>query len=153
MIAGPIRSQRRSLSLSAVLSVLAIGVELARPWPLAIAVDYVFSGDEPLPVWLPVDSPQGLLVLCGVAVVVFSIGSGLLDMAATRAAERAAERLGAQLRKSVFDRTVTLSLRWHDQLPSGELVSRLTTDVGRLLDAIVALTAGLVPDILTLFGV
>ena len=153
MIAGPIRSQRRSLSLSAVLSVLAIGMELARPWPLAIAVDYVFSGDEPLPVWLPVDSPQGLLVLCGIAVVVFSIGSGLLDMAATRAAERAAERLGAQLRKSVFDRTVTLSLRWHDQLPSGELVSRLTTDVARLLDAIVALTAGLVPDILTLLGV
>jgi ATP-binding cassette subfamily B protein len=92
-------------------------------------------------------------VLCGLAVVVFSIGAGLLDMGATRAAERAAERLGAQIRESAFERTVTLSLRWHDRMPSGELVSRLTTDVGRLLDAIVALTAGLVPDVLTLLGV
>ena len=41
---------------------------------------------------------------------------------------------------------MTLSLRWHDRMRSGELISRLTTDVGRVLDAIVALAATLVPD-------
>ena len=41
---------------------------------------------------------------------------------------------------------MTLSLRWHDRMRSGELISRLTTDIGRVLDAIVALAATLVPD-------
>jgi hypothetical protein len=37
------------LSLSAVLSVLGIAVDLLRPWPLAIALDYVFSDETPPP--------------------------------------------------------------------------------------------------------
>ena len=68
-------------------------------------------------------------------------------MAATRSGERAAERIGARLRATVFEHSLTLSLRWHDRMRSGELVSRLTTDVGRLLDAVVATTTlSLVPD-------
>jgi ATP-binding cassette subfamily B protein len=147
------RRQARSLSLSAALSVVRIGAELIRPWPLAIAVDYAIDG-TPLPFdALSGFSPQLLLVVCGIAVVLISIAAGLLDMFATRSAERAAERIGSQLRRSVFDRSISLSLRWHDRLASGELVSRLTTDVGRLLDAIVALTASLLPAMLTLVGV
>jgi ABC-type multidrug transport system fused ATPase/permease subunit len=147
------RRQVRPLSLSAALSVVRIGAELIRPWPLAIAVDYAIDG-TPLPFdALSGISPQLLLIVCGVAVVLISIAAGLLDMFATRSAERAAERIGSELRRSVFDRSIGLSLRWHDRLASGELVSRLTTDVRRLLDAIVALTASLVPAMLTLVGV
>ena len=67
-------------------------------------------------------------------------------MAAVVASERAAERVGATLRQQLFERAMTLSLRWHDRTRSGELVSRLTTDVGRMLDALVAVCATLVPD-------
>ena len=151
--AAPMRSQRRPLAASASLSVMRIGVELLQPWPLAIAVDYAITREKLLPDWLPAVSPVGLLVGCAVAVIVLAILAGLLDMAATRSAEQAAERLGAELRRSVFNRVMALSLRWHDGLSSGELVSRLTTDIGRLLDAIVALTVDLVPNVLTLLGV
>jgi ABC-type multidrug transport system fused ATPase/permease subunit len=53
----------------------------------------------------------------------------------------------------MFRRTMTRSLRWHDRMRSGELVSRLTTDVGRLLDAIVAVTTSFLPDAVMLAGV
>ncbi|MFL6140657.1 MAG: ABC transporter ATP-binding protein [Labedaea sp.] len=144
-VAGPaMRAEAGPLATGAGLAVLRVGVSLARPWPLAFAVDQV------------IESPAGrpaLLVLAGLAVVELSAVGGLLDMAGTRCAERAAERIGARLRAGVFDHAVTLSLRWHDRLRTGELVSRLTTDVGRLLDAIVALSATLVPDLVMLAGV
>jgi ATP-binding cassette subfamily B protein len=61
--------------------------------------------------------------------------------------------MGARLRARLFDHAVTRSLRWHDRMPSGELLSRLTTDVGRILDAIVALVETLVPDVVMLVAV
>jgi ABC-type multidrug transport system fused ATPase/permease subunit len=50
----------------------------------------------------------------------------------------------------VFTHAISLSPRWHDRMRSGELISRLTTDVGRLLDALVAVTVILLPDALRL---
>ena len=54
---------------------------------------------------------------------------------------------------TMFERAMTRSLRWHDEMRSGELVSRLTTDVGRVLDGIVALTTSFLPDAVMLIGV
>lgn len=98
-------------------------------------------------------SPEAVLVAAGIATVLVSAAGGLLDMAAVRAGERAAERIGARLRATVFAHSLTLSLRWHGRVRSGELVSRLTTDVGRLLDAVVATTVSLVPDLVAVAGV
>ena len=87
-----------------------------------------------------------MLILAGVALVLLNAAVGGLDVAGTLCGERAAERIGATLRQAVFDRSMSLSLRWHDRMRSGELVSRLTSDVGRLLDGITAVTTTLLPD-------
>ena len=134
-------AQRRPLLGSAALGVVGVVVDLARPWPLAVAIDCVTTGRGVLGL-----SAGGSVVLAGVAVVVLAGVSGWAEMAATVASERAAERVGAGLRQQLFDRAMTLSLRWHDRTRSGELVSRLTTDVSRLLDALVAVCATLLPD-------
>ena len=67
-------------------------------------------------------------------------------MAAELCSERAAERVGFRLRQELFDHAMALSLRWHDRNRAGEILSRLTTDVGRVLDALVAIAVTLVPD-------
>src|SRR5882724_6278314 len=133
-----------ALAGSAVLALLRAGVLLAEPWPLALAVDHAIN-HRPL-AWLGGLPPMVLIVLAGVAVIVLNATVGLLDVAGTLCGERAAERIGASLRQAMFDRTMSLSLRWHDRMRSGELVSRLTTDVGRLLDGIVAVTTTVLPD-------
>jgi ATP-binding cassette subfamily B protein len=140
-----LRHERKALGGSAALGVAGIALDLARPWPLALAVDYAierrpFAGL----------APQTLLVVAGVAIVLFTVICEGCTLASTVLAERAAERVGARLRQDVFDRAAALSLRWHDQMRSGELVSRITTDVGRLLDALVAVAAELLPDIVRL---
>jgi ATP-binding cassette subfamily B protein len=141
-VAGPAAGpERRAFVLATALGIAGVGLELARPWPLALAVDFAFA-DRPLFGM----SPGLVLAAAGVAVVVFTALAGLVDMHSELAAERAAERIGARLRQDVFDRAVTLSPRWHDRMRSGELISRLTTDISRVLDAIVAVSATLVPD-------
>ncbi|MFC6157359.1 ABC transporter ATP-binding protein [Kribbella jiaozuonensis] len=155
-VAGPAaRPELPALAAASGLVVLRVGAVLLRPWPLALAVDHalrptasgsgVGSG-----IWA---SPVAVLVLAAVASVLLSAVVGLLDMASLRTVEGAAERIGASLRADMFQRTMTRSLRWHDRMRSGELVSRLTTDVGRLLDAVVAVTTSFLPDAVMLAGV
>ncbi|MEV6632462.1 ABC transporter ATP-binding protein [Actinoplanes sp. NPDC051470] len=139
-----VRAEALPLAAGAGLNVLQVGVTLARPWPLAFAIDHVIAAEHPRPL---------LLVLAAVATIVLSGVAGLIDMAGVMTVERAAERIGARMRTQVFDHAVTRSLRWHDRLRSGELLSRLTTDVGRMLDAVVALAETLVPDLVMLVAV
>jgi ATP-binding cassette subfamily B protein len=134
-----------ALAGSAALALLRAGVLLAEPWPLALAVDHAIN-HRPLGGLLNGVPPLVLLILAGVALVLLNATVGLLDVAGTLCGERAAERIGASLRQAMFDRTMSLSLRWHDRMRSGELVSRLTTDVGRVLDGIVAVTTTVLPD-------
>jgi ABC-type multidrug transport system fused ATPase/permease subunit len=92
------------------------------------------------------------VVLAAAATILLSAAIGLLDTASLRTAEGAAERIGVALRATMFQRTMTRSLRWHDRMRSGELVSRLTTDVGRVLDG-VAVATSFLPDAVMLLGV
>jgi ATP-binding cassette subfamily B protein len=137
-----------ALAGAAVLALLSAGVTLAEPWPLALAVDHAIN-HRPMTGLLSALNglpPEALLILAGVALVLLNAAVGGLDVAGTLCGERAAERIGATLRQAVFDRSMSLSLRWHDRMRSGELVARLTSDVGRLLDGITAVTTTLLPD-------
>jgi ATP-binding cassette, subfamily B, bacterial len=65
---------------------------------------------------------------------------------------RAAERIGGDLREALFQRLLGLSLSFHDRHRSGDLVTRLTGDVLRVEDSLVAWLTTLVPEVLTLAG-
>jgi ABC-type multidrug transport system fused ATPase/permease subunit len=148
------RPEAGRLALAAGAAAAEVACSLLRPWPLALAVDSALGGRRPtgpaglLAGWGPVP----LLVVAGAATVLLSVAEGLLDGFGTGTAERAAERIGAALRAAVFGHVLTLSLRWHDRTRSGEVVNRLTTDVGRVLDALVATCTTLLPDLLLLGG-
>jgi ATP-binding cassette subfamily B protein len=148
-----VRPESGPLALSAGATTVQIGCQLLAPWPLALAVDHALDG-RPLRGWpaevLSGMSGIGLLVVAAVAGVLLTVVGGLLDVCAVSVAERAAERIGGALRLAAFERTLTLSLRWHDRTPTGEVLSRLSTDVGRVLDAVVATCTTLFPDLLLL---
>jgi ABC-type multidrug transport system fused ATPase/permease subunit len=121
---------------------------------LALAVDHALGGrplNGPLHVLDGLGS-TGLLVVAGVATVGLAAAGGLLDGASSSLTQTAAERIGGQMRADVFDHVLGLSLRWHDRIRTGEVLSRLTTDVGRVLDALVAVCTSLLPNLLLLAG-
>ncbi|HET6296574.1 MAG TPA: ABC transporter ATP-binding protein [Kribbella sp.] len=155
-VAGPsARPHSLALGGAAGIVVLQVGLQLLRPWPLAIAVDYALGGKSVTGrlEFLAGIEPAELLILAAVATVFLTTVNGLLDMVSLRLAEGAAERIGADLRATMFERTMTRSLRWHDRMRSGELLSRLTTDVGRVLDGVIAIATSFLPDAVMLVSV
>ena len=94
----------------------------------------------------------------GVAAVAVGAGIGLVGVGAlvgyliTYLTSATAERVGAGLREAVFGRMLGLGLPFHDRHRSGDLVTRLTGDVARVEDSMVAWFTVLVPEVLTLVG-
>lgn len=133
---------------------LGVGAQLLQPWPLSIVVDHALDDRAFTGVLSPLDGlgPQAVLLLAALATVALAALSGQLGSLEMVLAEGATERAGGRLRRLVFGNVVGLSLRWHDRHHSGEIVSRLTSDVGRVMDA-VSVTVGLLPDIVLVVGV
>jgi ATP-binding cassette, subfamily B, bacterial len=154
-VAAPfIRPQARLFGLAGTAAALQVTASLLTPWPLALAVDHALGG-RPLQGPARVLSglgPVGLLVVAGLALIGLNVVSALLAVMTDVWAKRAAERTGGAMRAALFERAMTLSLRWHDRMRTGEVVSRLTSDAGRVLDAIVLGFTSLLPDLLLLAG-
>lgn len=142
------RTELRALGSAAALALVRATVVLAEPWPLAMAVDHAINHAPWTGVLTVLNGMPPFVLLVGSAAVLVVLNGtvGLLDIAGILTGERAAERIGATLRQTIFDRAMSLSPRWHDRMRGGELVSRLTTDVSRLLDGIVAVTTTVLPD-------
>ena len=149
-----LRPYRGSLSLASGLILVETLLDLARPWPLKLAVDNAIGGQ-------PVGGPLGVLDRlgpAGLAAVAAGAGIGLVGIGAlvgyliTYLTSATAERVGADLRESVFGRLLGLGLPFHDRHRSGDLVTRLTGDVARVEDSMVAWFTVLVPEVLTLAG-
>jgi ATP-binding cassette, subfamily B, bacterial len=129
-------------------------LDLARPWPLKLVVDNAL-GHQPLPTWLgPLAglSANGIAGVAAVALVLLVAVGGTLDYLSAFLSGATAERVGADLRASVHERLLILPMRFHDENRSGELVSRLVSDVDRVQDAMVASLTTLVPGVITLIG-
>jgi ATP-binding cassette, subfamily B, bacterial len=145
---------RRSLSLASGLILVETLIDLARPWPLKLAVDNAIGG-QPLGGGLAVLNQLGP---GGLAAVAVAAGIGLVGVGAlvgyliTYLTSATAERVGADLREAVFGRMLGLGLPFHDRHRSGDLVTRLTGDVARVEDSMVAWFTVLVPEVLTLAG-
>src|SRR4051794_11807603 len=154
-VAGPyVRPERWRLAGSAVVATLEVGLRLCEPWPLALVIDHALGGRTPSGPGRVLNGlgTTGLLGGAAVATVLITAAGGVLDTLSRAMGQRAAERIGGTLREVVFGHVLVLSLRWHDRMRTGELVSRLTSDVGRILDALVAVCTSLVPNVLLLAG-
>ena len=149
-----LRPYRGALSIAAALALTDAVLDLARPWPLKLAVDHAI-GHQPLGGPL---APLGRLGSGGLAavaaaamLVLVGIGS-LVGYLTTWLGSASTERVGAGLREAVFARMLDLALPFHDRHRAGDLVTRLTGDVTRVEDALVAWFTTLLPEAVTLAG-
>jgi ATP-binding cassette, subfamily B, bacterial len=151
---GLLRPYRGTLSLASGLILVETLIDLARPWPLKLAVDNAIGGQPLEGPLAPLDrlGPAGLAAVAALAGVgLVGIGA-LVGYLVTYLTAATAERVGADLREAVFGRMLGLGLPFHDRHRSGDLVTRLTGDVARVEDSMVAWFTVLVPEVLTLAG-
>jgi ATP-binding cassette subfamily B protein len=143
----------------ALLAVLGEGVAgLLEPWPLKIVFDSV-SGSKPIPAWLASRLPPSLtsgkmaiLELAAIAVIAIAIFEAAFSYVEKYATTSAGQWIMHDLRRMLYNHVQHLSLAFHTQKRTGDLISRITSDVEAIETFIVSDLLGLVIDFLALTG-
>jgi ATP-binding cassette, subfamily B, bacterial len=118
----------RWLAVWALAQVLLItGFELLKPWPLQVVIDNVFGG-KPFPFGALAWSPQALLLLACVGIVVVHFGAGALTLLHNYTTIRIGQQMVNDLRGTLYAHLQRLSLAFHSRQRVGDLLYRITAD-------------------------
>jgi subfamily B ATP-binding cassette protein MsbA len=129
---GYLRPFWKEMTLAAIFLLLSTAAGLIFPWVLQNLLDSVF-----------VHHDQVLLTQIALLLIAVFILRSLFDFGQNYLVSYTSERLVANLRKQVFGHLQTLSLAFFNQRRTGEIMSRVTTDV-------VVTQTGLTTNVLTL---
>ncbi len=140
----PLRSFRKQLWLAVLAMVFDALLTVLRPWPLKVVIDRVLSHKAThvplLAEWLDSTSLDRMLILYGAcaATLFIAISTGLLTYHFTSSLGDIGQRFGFILRCDLFAHMQRLSLRFHDRQRTGDLTTRLTSDIQSVQDIIVS---------------
>src|SRR5579863_2777468 len=157
-LARLVRPYAGSLSF-ALLAVVGEGLMgLLDPWPLKFVLDSV-SGSKPVPAWLANHLPAAftanktaVLELAAIAVIGIAVLNAVCSYIEKYETTSAGQWIMHDLRQKLYAHIQHLSLGYHTQKRTGDLISRITSDVDAIQSFIVSDLLGLVIDILTLAG-
>jgi ATP-binding cassette subfamily B protein len=157
-IAGLLRPHTKSLAIGLVAVIGAGAANLLQPWPLKIVFDVV-SGTKPIHGWLKhlVHGELGhnkvaLLEFAAIAVVAIALLDAVCSYIENYTTTSAGQWVMHDLRRMLYAHIQGLSLTYHQQKRTGDLISRLTTDIDAIQSFVVSGLLGLVVDGLTLLG-
>src|SRR2546425_2129082 len=137
-----LRPFRKQLFVAVLAMVVDALVSVFRPWPLKIIIDRVLS-HKPSRVpflhgWLdsaPFSKMEILYGACAVTLLIAVI-TGILTYYFTRGMGDLAQHFVFAIRRNLFAHLQRLSLRFHDQQRTGDLITRLTTDTQAIQEMI-----------------
>ncbi len=131
--------------------------DLLEPWPLKIVFDYVF-GSKRMPDWLAgIVSYIGtdkfsILNFAVLSVLVIAIVGALSSYCEKYLTTSVGQWVMHDLRRVLYSHIQRLSLSFHDHKRTGDLISRVTTDIDAVQSLISNVLLGLVVNVLTLVG-
>ncbi|HMQ31542.1 MAG TPA: ABC transporter ATP-binding protein [Chloroflexaceae bacterium] len=130
-----------------------IALRLLEPWPLKLLVDYVLVPHYgALPGLLAGLTPELLAALAALMVLAVAGGRAALAYLSTVALALAGNHVLTEVRADLFRHIQRLSLGYHSQARAGDLINRLTGDIGRLQEVTVTAMLPLAANLLTLAG-
>jgi ATP-binding cassette subfamily B protein len=145
-----------TLALLAVLGETA--ADLLEPWPLKIIVDNLLQS-KPLPLWLTAviahvagSEKYAILNFAVSAVAVIAIFGALSSYVEKYLTTCVGQWVMHDLRRALYQHIHKLSLAEHDEKRTGDLISRVTSDIEAVQDFITSALLGTVVNGLTLLG-
>jgi ABC-type multidrug transport system fused ATPase/permease subunit len=139
---------------SSVLMLLSAGVALALPWPLAVLVDSVLGNHPPaafLRDLFAASSRHELLVYAVVAYFVLHVLLNALNILNDYVNTTIDQYMTLDLRSDLFEHCQRLSLAFHDQRRTGELMNRINYAASSVGNVVMAVPP-MVESLLTLVG-
>lgn len=122
---------RLRFSAGVLLTMFGIGLDLIKPLPLAIVLDVVL-GQSPLPSWLRPAlgnlGPVSLLSIAAAAIVVVTFLRGASVVVSNYLTIDTGQRMVNDLRTGFWAHLQKLSLKFHNQQQTGDLLFRVMAD-------------------------
>lgn len=150
--------QRWPMLLLALVSALGYTLmRLVEPWPLKFILDNVLL-DKPLHTrfgwlndWIAGDRTR-ILMLCVVAVLIISIVKGLFYYSQSVTTARVGQDVVIAVRERLFAHVQRLSLRFHNEASTGDLLTRFTGDINNLRQLLAASLLSTLSESIILVG-
>src|SRR5205823_6517806 len=146
-----------TLSL-AFLAVLGTSItDVLEPWPLKIVFDHVFASKR-MPDWLAsIVSYIGtdkfsILNFAVLAVIVIALFGAISSYFEKYLTTSVGQWVMHDLRRVLYSHIQRLSLSFHDQKRTGDLISRVTSDIDAVQNLISQVLLGMLVNVLTLVG-
>ena len=128
-----VRAEWRKVALALASVLGASGIALLKPWPIKFLVDDVLhvgaEGVQP-------DASTGTIAAIAGAVVAIAALQGLFGYGETFFLSAAGQRIAFRVRSALFAHLHRLPLAFHDRQRTGDLVTRVTSDVTRVQELI-----------------
>jgi ATP-binding cassette, subfamily B, bacterial len=131
---------------------------LLEPWPLKIVLDDLLQGKNQHG-WLhrlilatAGSAPRNVLVFACIAVLVIAATDAFCTYAEKYLTTNVGQWVAHDLRRTIYTHVQRLSLAYHDQQPTGDLISRVTVDIDAIQSFIVSGLLSILVDTLTLVG-
>lgn len=139
---------RRRLLITLMLLVPVALSSALQPLLVGQAIS-VLRGEASLP-WLQGFAvPDAIRLLVSLLLVTVLVRLGL-QAVQTFNIQAVGQRLTARIRDDLFRHAIAMSLRFHDTMPVGKLLTRLTSDVDALAEVFGSGAVGILGDIVTL---
>ena len=156
-IAELLRPHWKALSLALVAVIGETVTDLLEPFPLKIIVDQL-GHSKPLPAWLAgIVSHLGqnkfaVLNFAVLAVAAIAIVGAICSYAEKYLTTSVGQWVMHNLRRTLYQHIHHLSLAEHDEKRTGDLISRVTSDIEAVQDFITTALLGMLVNGLTLAG-
>jgi subfamily B ATP-binding cassette protein MsbA len=153
-----VRPHWKGLTLALVAVLGETLTDIAEPWPIKWVVDNVLHGKR-LP-WLWNDvvarifghGPYAMLDFTVAAVAVIAIVGAVSAYFDKYLTTSVSQWVGHDLRRTIYHHIQRLSLAEHDKVRTGDLITRVTSDIGVIQDFIESALLGMLVSFLTLVG-
>src|SRR6266849_76645 len=153
-----LRPHWKTLSLALLAVIGETVTDLLEPWPLKVIVDNLLQS-KPMPAWLTsiVSDVAGhnkfaVLNFAVLAVALIAVAGAISSYTEKYLTTSVGQWVMHDLRRTLYHHIQLLSLSYHDRKKTGDLISRVTSDIDAIQDFVSQALLGIVVNALTLIG-
>src|ERR1700676_2556357 len=153
-----VRPHWKALTVALVAVLGETVTDILEPWPIKVVIDNILQS-KALPGWLGGavtglfgDNAYAIINFAVAAVCVISSVGAVSSYFEKYLTTSVSQWVGHDLRRTLYHHIQRLSLAEHDQTRSGDLITRVTSDIEAVQDFINSALLGMLVNVMTLVG-
>ncbi len=153
-----LRPHWKALTVALVAVLGEAFADILEPWPIKIVVDNIHSSNK-LPEWLGKvisglfgNNHYAVLNFAVAAVAFIAVIGATSSYFEKYLTTSVSQWVGHDLRRTLYHHIQRLSLAEHDESRTGDLITRVTSDIGNVQDFITSALLGILVSVITLVG-